>query len=106
MCIRDSGYEAVTKQVVVEEGRLQALSLTLRRAAGTIRVVGMPRRAVAYLDDRVVDVEAPLSASAGEHRVRLELDQTVLVSWTVDVQPGAEAVLDVTERPTSTRSPR
>jgi hypothetical protein len=64
-----------------------------------VKLTGAPARAIAYLDDRVVELGRPVPTPAGRHRLRLEVDQTVLISKTVEVTAGAETTLDVaTER--------
>ena len=90
-----AGYEPVREQVKVEEGRSRTLTFTLHGAFGTVRLVGAPRHAVAYLDDRVVDAGKPFPAAAGPHRLRVELEETALISKAIDVRAGAETVLDL-----------
>jgi hypothetical protein len=62
---------------------------------GTIRLVGVPRQATAELDDRPVDPSKPIAAAVGAHKLRLELDQTPLVSKTIEVRANAETKLDL-----------
>jgi hypothetical protein len=88
------GYEPATRQLRVAE-RPPALSLTLRPTLGAVRVAGVPRRAVIYLDDIAVAGGPPLSTAAGTHRLRIELDQKVVFTKTVQVEVGAELVVDV-----------
>lgn len=93
------GYLPSAKRLQIQEGPPSKVSFTLAPAAGTLRVTGAPARAIAYLDDLVVAVGQPVPAPAGPHRLRLEVDQTVLLSKTVEVTAGAETALDVaTER--------
>jgi serine/threonine-protein kinase len=89
------GYAPITKELEISEGAPVKASFALRPATGTLRVTGAPPRAVAYLDDSVVDVTKPLETPAGTHRLRLEVDQTVLVSKSLEVSAGAETALDV-----------
>jgi hypothetical protein len=88
------GFEPLTKEIKIAEDR-RALSFALTPALGRIVIEGVPRRAVGYLDDAAVDADKPLPTRAGQHRLRLELDQTVLISRTVEVRAGAETKVDV-----------
>jgi serine/threonine protein kinase len=88
------GYEPVTKHLELTAGEA-SLSLTLRSARGTLRLEGAPRRATIFLDDLAVGGAGPITAAAGEHRLRVEVDQAVLVSKTVEVRAQAETVVDL-----------
>jgi serine/threonine protein kinase len=93
------GYVPRDKQLQIQEGPPRKVSFTLAPLTGTVKLTGAPARAIAYLDDRVVELGRPVPTPAGRHRLRLEVDQTVLISKTVEVTAGAETTLDVaTER--------
>ena len=89
------GYQPVSQQALLEEGKSQTLSFTLREAQGMIRLTGVPRNATAYLDDRPVDTGKPIPATAGPHRLRVEAADGVVFSNGVEVNMGAELVVDV-----------
>ena len=89
------GYQSVSHQAVLEEGKSQTLSFTLGEAQGTLRLTGVPRNATAYLDDRPVDTDRPIAASPGPHRLRVETADGVVFSNGIDMKMGAELVVDV-----------
>jgi len=89
------GYQSVSQQAVLQEGKPQTLSFTLREAQGTLRLTSVPRSATAYLDDRPVETGKPIPASTGSHRLRVEAADGVVFSNTVEVKMGAELVIDV-----------
>ena len=89
------GYQPVTQQATLEEGKSQTLSFTLREAQGMLRLTGVPRNATAYVDDRPVDTGKPIPVSAGPHRLRVEAADGVVYSNTIEVNMGAELVVDV-----------
>jgi eukaryotic-like serine/threonine-protein kinase len=91
-----AGYAAAYKETTIVAGQPQTLSFTLESAMGTVRLVGAPRQATAELDDRPVDPSKPIAASVGAHKLRLELEQSVLFSKTIEVQANAETKLDLT----------
>ena len=74
-----AGYQPASQQAVLQEGKSQTLSFTLREAEGMIRLTGVPRNATAYLDDRPVDTGKPIPVSAGPHRLRVEAADGVRV---------------------------
>ena len=47
------------------------------------------------LDDRPIDATKPWAATAGTHKLRVELDQSVLLSKTIEIRAGAETVLEI-----------
>jgi serine/threonine-protein kinase len=89
------GYQPVTKQVKVDEGRPTKVSFKLESAIGTLRLAKVPPRATVYLDDRVVEADGPIAAPPGQHRLRIEAEQSVLLSKTVEIKAGGETLLDV-----------
>ncbi len=89
------GYAAASRETTLAAGQPQTLSFALESAMGTIRLVGVPRQATAELDDRPVDPSKPIAAAVGAHKLRLELDQTPLVSKTIEVRANAETKLDL-----------
>ncbi|HTB56584.1 MAG TPA: serine/threonine-protein kinase [Polyangia bacterium] len=90
------GYAPASKETTLGAGQSQTLSFTLESATGTVRLVGVPRQATAELDDRPVDPSKPIAAAVGAHRLRLELEQSVLLSKTIEVRANAETKLDLT----------
>jgi serine/threonine protein kinase len=90
------GYAAVSKETTLAAGRPQVLAFTLESAMGTLRLVGIPRQATAELDDRPVDPSKPIAAAVGAHKLRLELEQSVLLSKTVEVRANAETKVELT----------
>lgn len=90
-----AGYTVASKETTLAAGQPQTLSFALESATGTVRLVGVPRQATAELDDRPVDPSKPIAATVGAHKLRLELDQSVLVSKTIDVRANAETKLDL-----------
>jgi eukaryotic-like serine/threonine-protein kinase len=91
-----AGYAAASKETTLAAGQPQTLSFTLESATGTVRLVGAPRQATAELDDQPVDPSKPIAASVGAHKLRLELEQSVLFSKTIEVQANTETKLDLT----------
>lgn len=91
-----AGYAGASKQTTLEAGQPQRLSFTLEPAVGTLRVRGVPPRATVLLDDRPIDAAAPFSAPVGTHKLRVELEQSVLFSKTVEVRLGAVTELEIT----------
>jgi eukaryotic-like serine/threonine-protein kinase len=91
-----AGYRPASRETTLAAGQPQTLSFTLESAMGTLRLVGVPRQATAELDDGPVDPSKPIAASVGAHRLRLELDQSVLLSKTIEVRANAETKLDLT----------
>ena len=89
------GYQPVSQQATLEEGKSQTLSFTLREAQGMLRLTGVPRNATAYLDDRAVETDKPIAAPPGPHRLRVEAADGVVFSNTIEVKMGAELVVDV-----------
>jgi hypothetical protein len=89
------GYAAASREMTLTAGQPQTLSFTLASATGTIRLVGVPRQATAELDDRPVDPSKPIAAGVGAHKLRLELEQSVLLSKTIEVRANAETKLDL-----------
>jgi len=89
------GYQSLSHQAVLEEGKSQTLSFTLREAQGMLRLTSVPRNATAYLDDRPVETGKPIPASTGPHRLRVEAADGVVFSNTIEVKMGAELVIDV-----------
>jgi serine/threonine protein kinase len=90
------GFEPAAEAAKIEGGSRRTLAFHLHAARGTIRLVGVPKRASVYLDDAVVTgADKPLPAATGTHKVRVEIDQTVLVSKTVEVKPDVETTLKV-----------
>lgn len=97
------GFEPAAESTHIEAGPRRTLTFRLRGARGTIKLLGAPKRAAIFLDDvPVSSADGALTAAAGTHRLRVEIDQTVLVSRTVEVQAGAELALKV-EREGSSR---
>jgi len=90
------GYAPVSKETTIAAGQPQTLSFTLESAMGTVRLVGVPRQATAEVDDRPVDPSRPIAATVGAHKLRLELEQSVLLSKTIEVRANAETKLDLT----------
>ncbi len=90
------GYAAASREMTLRVGQPQTLSFTLESATGTIRLVGVPRQATAELDDQPVDPSKPIAAAVGAHKLRIELEQSVLLSKTIEVRANAETKLDVT----------
>jgi len=90
------GYAAASRETTLAAGQPQTLSFTLESATGTVRLVGVPRQATAELDDRPVDPSKPIAAAVGVHKLRLELEQRVLLAKTIDVRANAETRLDLT----------
>jgi len=90
------GYAAASKETTLTAGQPQTLSFTLESAMGTIRLSGVPRRATAELDDRPVDASKPIAAAVGPHKLRLELEQSVLLSKTIEVRANVETKLELT----------
>ena len=90
------GYAAASRETTLAAGQPQTLSFTLESATGTVRLVGVPRQATAELDDRPVDPSKPIAAAVGLHKLRLELEQRVLLAKTIDVRANAETRLDLT----------
>ncbi len=95
LSLEKQGYQSVSQQAVLEEGKSQTLSFTLREAQGTLRLTGVPRNATAYLDDRPVDTDKPIAASPGPHRLRVEAADGVVFSNSIEMKMGAELVVDV-----------
>jgi serine/threonine protein kinase len=93
--LEKQGYQLVSHQAVLEEGKSQTLSFTLREAQGTLRLTGVPRNATAYLDDRPVDTDKPIAAAPGPHRLRVEATDGVVFSNVIIMKMGAELVVDV-----------
>jgi serine/threonine protein kinase len=90
------GYAVASKETTLTAGQPQTLSFTLESAMGTVRLVGLPRQARAELDDRPVDPSKPIAAAVGAHKLRLELEQSVLLSKTIEVRANAETKVDLT----------
>jgi serine/threonine protein kinase len=90
------GYSAASEETTLTAGQPKTLSFTLKSATGTVRLLGVPRQATAELDDRPVDPSNPIVAAVGAHKLRVELDQTVLLSKTIEVRANAETKLDLT----------
>ena len=90
-----AGYTGVSKQTTLTEGQPQRLSFTLASAVGTVRLRGLPPRATVLLDDRPIEAAGPLSVSVGTHKLRVELEQSVLLSKTVEIRAGAESELEI-----------
>jgi serine/threonine protein kinase len=90
------GYAAASRETTLAAGQPQTLSFTLESAMGTVRLVGAPRQATAELDDQPVDPSKPIAAAVGRHKLRLELQQSVLLSKTIEVRANAETKLDLT----------
>ena len=91
-----SGYAAASRETTLTAGQPQTLSFTLESAMGTIRLAGVPRRATAELDDRPVDPSKPIVAAIGAHKLRLELEQSVLLSKTIEVRANVETKVNLT----------
>lgn len=91
-----AGYAAASKETTLTAGQPQTLSFPLESSMGTVRLVGVPRQATAELDDRPIDPSKPIAASVGAHKLRLELDQTPLISKTIEVRANVETTLDLT----------
>jgi hypothetical protein len=89
------GYQPVSQQARLEQGQSQTLSFTLREAQGVVRLKGVPRNAIAYLDDQQVDADKPIPAATGQHRLRVELADGVVFSNSIEVKMGGELVVDV-----------
>jgi serine/threonine protein kinase len=90
------GFEPATEATRIEPGPRRTLTFHLHAAGGTIRLVGVPKRAAVYLDDVVVtDADRPFPAALGTHKLRVEIDQTVLLSKTVEVSRDGETSLKV-----------
>jgi serine/threonine protein kinase len=88
------GFEPAAETTKIEGGPRRTLTFHLHAAGGTIRLVGAPKRATVYLDDvAVTGADGGVPAAPGTHRVRVELDQTVLLSKTVEVGREAETIL-------------
>ena len=91
-----AGYSGASRQTRLAAGPAETLSFVLESALGTVRLQGVPAQATAQLDDRPIDVGKPFQASVGTHRLRVELEQSVLVSKTIEVHAGRETELAVT----------
>jgi serine/threonine protein kinase len=88
------GFEPAAERTTIEGGQRRKLMLRLRSAGGTLRIVGLPKRAAVYVDDvQVPDANGPWPTPQGSHRVRVEIDQTVLFAKTVDIARGDETVV-------------
>jgi serine/threonine-protein kinase len=85
------GYTPITQGMDVRPGT-QLRSFRLVAAAGTVRIEALPSTATVYVDDGLVDAQAPLVLSLGQHRLRVESSTGVLMSRTIDVHPGEQSV--------------
>jgi serine/threonine-protein kinase len=92
------GYQPATEQARLESGQTGRLTIALRQAVGTVRLVGVGKHVSAFLDDRPVDPDKPFSAGAGPHKVRVEAGGSVLLSRAIDVQAGSETLLEVDQQ--------
>lgn len=90
------GYTGVSRQTTLAAGQPQPLSFTLESALGKVRVRGVPPRATVQLDDRPVDAAGPFSAAVGTHKLRVELEQSVLLAKTIEVRAGTETRVEIT----------
>jgi serine/threonine protein kinase len=90
------GFEPAAETTKIEAGPRRTVTFHLHGAGGTIRLVGAPKRATVYLDDvAVTAADRPFPAPAGTHRVRVEIDQAVLLSKSIEVPREGETVLKV-----------
>lgn len=90
------GYEGTTEHVVLDEGQTRKVTLALREVSGRLRLRGVPRNAITFLDDAPVDVAGPVVAPAGTHRLRVEQGANVLYSKSIELQVGRDIEIDLT----------
>jgi serine/threonine protein kinase len=90
-----AGYTGLSKETTLVAGQPQRLSFTLDPAVGTVRVRGVPPRATVLLDDRPIEAAGPFSAPVGTHKLRVELEQSVLFSKTIEVRLGSATELEI-----------
>jgi hypothetical protein len=59
---------------------------------GNVQLTGVPAGAIVYVDDALTDSKRPFSTSVGPHRIRVEADNDVFFSDTVEVRAGKQSV--------------
>jgi hypothetical protein len=90
-----SGYEPSAREAKLEAGQTQTLSFALTAASGTVRLAGLPPQATVRIDARSVDASKPFTVATGRHALRVDGEQGVLLSTTIDVRAGQETTIKV-----------
>jgi len=90
-------YQPVAQVLEVRAGAEPHL-FRLQASAGTLVLRGLPAHASVYVDGSQVDPGAPIAASVGPHRVRVEADGEVVFTKSVAVHGGEQTVQVDVER--------
>ena len=86
------GYGVGRQVAEVPSGGERVIALSLVESVGVVRLTGVPARAEVYVDDVLVDAQAPISAPIGAHRLRIEWAGILYASVSLDVQKGEQTV--------------
>ncbi|HET6150930.1 MAG TPA: protein kinase [Polyangia bacterium] len=95
------GYEPATKHFSLsDDGNMnrESYSVVLRPAVGELTLVGLPRHAAIFLDDRPVNRGSLRAIAKGLHSLRVEAAQDLVFSGTVDIVPGQRVVVAIGRR--------
>jgi serine/threonine protein kinase len=87
-----AGFTPAVARLEVPAGPARAHAFKLVEASGTVRLAGLPAGAAVFVDEARVDAKKPLRLSTGAHKIRVEANDDVLFSATVDVKPGAQTL--------------
>lgn len=92
------GYEEETRELRLQPGERQTLSLRLKGRAARLQIVSTPEQARVFIDDDFQG-KTPLSLSTvrpGEHNIRVELDGYAPLTRTVQVENAGESTEEFT----------
>jgi serine/threonine-protein kinase len=87
-----AGFQPVVQKLDVVAGQTRLHLYRLAESAGTVRFEGVPPKGRVYLDDVEVNTEQPITAAVGERKLRVEAEDGVVVSQSIDVQPGEQTI--------------
>jgi hypothetical protein len=86
------GYVPAAQMLEVPAAGAAPVLFRLEASSGLIVLDGLPARAAVYLDGSQVDPGAPVSASVGSHRLRVEVGDAVVYAKTLAVHGGEQVV--------------
>jgi serine/threonine-protein kinase len=89
--VERAGLRAIERSTTLTTAEPVSMSFVLIAALGTLRLTGVPRGARVFVDDREVSLTQPLELALGARKVRVESDQGVMWSGTVDVLAGQQS---------------
>lgn len=91
--IEKKGYVVSPKTITLASSVLESQSFRLEPAAGIVRLTGITdRKASIYVDGVRVDANRVLELSLGTHEVRVESDQKLIASRTIEVVAGEQSI--------------